>query len=107
MKLNLDNQCLQFIDDNIHLTVPWYIMASYAYYEEDDPILTDSFFDRLAKKILNNWDEIDHRHKEYLNKDMLEAGSYFGEYPPMVSGAVSHIRDIYKDEQEFGLSALT
>lgn len=106
--MNLDKQCLQFIDKNPNMLVPWYIMASYAYYEQDDPILTDSFFDRLAKKILDNWDNIDHRHKEYLNKDTLEAGSYSGKYPPMVEGALNHVRDIYKDEEiEFGLNALT
>jgi len=94
--LNLDKVCLQFIDKNNNMLIPWYIMASYAYYEEDSPILTDALFDRLAKKILNNWDDIDHQHKNYLNEDMLRAGTYSGEYPTRVSGAVSHLRDIYE-----------
>ena len=36
---NLDHQCLDVIDSNINMTVPWYLMAAYAYYVEDDPIL--------------------------------------------------------------------
>jgi NAD-dependent DNA ligase len=93
--MNLDNECLQFVSDNPNLLVPWYIMASYAYYVQDDPIITDALFDRMAKKILKAWDEIDHRHKEYLNEDMLQGGTYVGDYPPMVEGGVNHLRDIY------------
>lgn len=74
------------------MSVPYYLMASYAYYKEDNPILTDDFFDRLAKKILNNWDNIEHYHKHLLDKDSLEAGSYLGEYPSIVEGALTSMR---------------
>ena len=74
------------------MAVPFYLMASYAYYKEDDPILTDDFFDRLAKKILNNWDDINHYHKHLLDKEVLEAGSYLGEYPSIVQGALTSMR---------------
>ena len=47
-----DKECGDVIDDNLNMTVPWYLMAAYAYYEEDRPILSDSYFDRLAKKML-------------------------------------------------------
>lgn len=83
-----DKDCLDITGDNINMTVPWYIMAAYAYYEEDSPILEDQTFDRLAKKILENWDDIEHMHKERLTKDMLEAGTYLGEYPTRVKSAV-------------------
>lgn len=94
-KRDIEKACLDICDSNINMTVPWYIMASYAYYVEDNPILKDGMFDRLAKKILNNWDNIEHFHKHHLNKDMLEAGTYLGEYPSRVPDAVNQLRDAY------------
>jgi hypothetical protein len=49
-------------------------------------------FDRLAKKLLKVFDDVEHVHKELLTKDMLEAGTYLGEYPSLVQGAVRDIR---------------
>ena len=95
-KKGIEKACIEICDDSINMNVPWYIMAAYAYYVDDDPILEDSTFDRLAKKILKEWDEITHRHKEYLNKDMLEAGTYIGEYPPQIEGALKSVRESYK-----------
>ena len=67
-----------------------------AYYEQDDPILEDSEFDKLARKILKDWDNIDHRHKDYLTKDMLKAGTYTGKYPPQIEGALQSVRETYR-----------
>jgi hypothetical protein len=94
----LDDECLILIDGNPNLLVPWYLLASYAYYQQDDPILTDSFFDRMAKKLLKDWDTIEHVHKGYLNQDMLEAGTYSGDYPPQVEGGLNQLRDVYKNQ---------
>ena len=69
-----------------------YLMCAYAYYVEDEPILEDVMFDRLAKKLLKVFDDVEHVHKELLTKDMLEAGTYLGEYPSLVQGAVRDIR---------------
>ena len=65
-------------------------MCAYAYYELDKPLISDTEFDLLAKDILNNWDNIEQMHKYLLTKDMLEAGTYLGEYPNMVKGAVGN-----------------
>jgi len=80
------------VDDNINMAIPWYLMASYAYYEEDDPILEDNTFDRLARKILEFWDIIDHYHKDVLNEDMLRAGTFSGEYPTRIKYALQSLR---------------
>ena len=87
-----DKQCLDHVDDNLNLTVPWYLMAAYAYYVEDRPILSDSQKKRGTKKMLEYWDIIDHFHKDHLNKEMLEAGTYLGEYPTRVKFAVQALR---------------
>tara|TARA_Y100001937_G_scaffold34545_1_gene49324 strand:+ start:1257 stop:1502 length:246 start_codon:yes stop_codon:yes gene_type:complete len=71
-----------------------YLMCAYAYYELDKPLIEDFEFDALAKDILNNWDNVQHMHKHLLTKDMLVAGTYLGEYPNMVKGAVgNYIRE--------------
>ena len=67
-----------------------YLMCAYAYYEWDKPLISDTEFDMLAKEILDNWDNIEHMHKYLLTKDMLVAGTYLGEYPNMVKGAVGN-----------------
>ena len=83
------------ITANPNLCVPLYLMASYAYYVEDNPIFSDDFFDRLGRKLLKKWGEIDHYHKSYLNADMLAAGTFLGDYPSIVSGAVADWNSTY------------
>ena len=88
----MEKMFMDTIDKNSNMLIPWYLMAAYAYYVEDEPILEDVMFDRLAKKLLKLFDEVEHVHKELLTKDMLEAGTYLGEYPSLVQGAVRDIR---------------
>ena len=54
---------------SINRLVPIYLMSSYLYYELDKNDLTDSQFDYLCKKILDNWDNINHMHKHLIDKD--------------------------------------
>jgi hypothetical protein len=80
-------------DKNDNMLVPWYLMAAYAYYVEDDPILEDVTFDKMANKLKDHWSEVEHMHKHLISLDMLNAGTYIGEYPNMVKGAVQDIRN--------------
>ena len=80
------------ISKNENMTIPYYLMASYAYYKEDDPILSDGVYDELAKRILDNWIFITHYHKDLIKLDDLSAGSYLGEYPSIVIGALENLR---------------
>lgn len=95
-KMGIEKAYREICDDSINMTVPWYLMASYAYYVQDDPILEDHVYDTLAKRILAEWDNIDHHHKNLLNKDMLEAGTFMGDYPPQIKGAVGSVREAYR-----------
>ena len=74
--------------------VPWYLMASFAYYKQDDPILSDAFFDNMAKTMSENWDTIEHWHKEYINPDDLKAGSFLGEYPSRVEDGLESLKKV-------------
>ena len=87
-----DQYAAEIFAKNINLMVPWYLMAAYAYYEQDAPILSDSFFDDLAKTLLVVWNDVQHRHKKYITVDMLNAGTYIGKYPGIVEGAVEQLR---------------
>lgn len=71
-----------------------YLMCAYAYYVEDRPLITDAEFDELSRYILANYDEIEHHHKYLVTKGDLEAGTYLGEYPERVKGAVRHYRGV-------------
>jgi hypothetical protein len=88
----LNNYFHKQVNTNINLTVPLYLIAAYAYYIEDDPLITDDCFDWLAKLLKEHWEELTHRHKKYLTLDDLNAGTYLGEYPSIVKGAVSDLR---------------
>ena len=92
----IDKMCSDSTESNINMTVPWYLMASYAYYVQDDPIISDRLFDLMGKRMLENWDKIEHFHKSYIKKDYLEAGTFLGEYPSRVEGGVKVIRDLAK-----------
>jgi hypothetical protein len=96
----LDDHAAQLFAKNINMMVPWYLMAAYAYYKQDDPILSDTFFDSMAKTMLTVWDDIEHYHKHLITVDDLEAGSYLGEYPSIVESALSDIRPKNKSKKK-------
>lgn len=81
------------VTSNPNMLVPLYLMMCYAYYVEDNPIVSDGFFDKFAKKLLKEYDGITHHHKYLIDKDDLEAGSFLGSYPLIVEGALSHFRN--------------
>jgi len=81
--------------ENKNLTVPWYIMAAYAYYVQDNPLLTDYAFDNLAKTMIKHWPEITHRHKYFITLDELRAGTLLRrDFPSIIPGAVEKVRQI-------------
>ena len=93
-KKNWDQDAALLFMENLNMMVPYYLMASYAYYKQDDPILSDAFFDNMGKTMLERWDDIAHFHKEYINKGDLEAGTFLGEYPTRVEGALRSLRNV-------------
>lgn len=81
---------------NINLVVPWLLMASYAYYIEDDPILSDGMYDQLSKTMAASYDAIEHHHKVLIARPdgavvHLHALPEF-EYPLRVVGGLNYLR---------------
>ena len=91
----LDDHAAKIFAKNINMMVPWYLMASYAYYNQDDAIFSDGFFDEMGKTMLACWDDIEHFHKEHITVDDLQAGTFLGEYPTRVEGALQSLREAY------------
>ena len=93
-KRNWDQHAALLFMENLNMMVPYYLMASYAYYKQDDPIFSDAFFDNMGKTMLERWEDIADFHKEYINKGDLEAGTYLGKYPTRVEGALRSLRNV-------------
>jgi hypothetical protein len=75
---------------NPNMLVPWYLMAAYAYYVLDAPILTDALFDDICVRLDSEWDEIEHRDKGWVDRDDLAAGTRLSTaYPSLAMGAAS------------------
>ena len=91
----LDSMIKEKIKENVNMTVPLYLMMSYAYYKQDNPIAEDGTFDSIAKLLLENYDTIEHHHKELISKDSLKAGTYLGVYPTIVKDTVEMVRKQY------------
>lgn len=88
----IDHIARKKIDENINMSVPYYLMASMAYYKEDNPILTDTYFDELGKMMFDRWDEIERFHKHLISKEDLSAGTYLGEYNERIKGGLKSLR---------------
>jgi hypothetical protein len=89
--MKYEKYAADIISNNSNMMIPWYIMAAYAYYINDDPIITDKMFDQLSMDIVVNWNFISHSHKKFLSIDMLKAGTYLGDYPLIVEGAINEL----------------
>jgi hypothetical protein len=70
------------------LAIPAYLVASYAYYVMDDPVMADEDYDQLCKKLDTWWFMIDHPHKKHVDREAVRAGTGYGiDYPERVVGA--------------------
>ena len=79
-----------------------YLMSSYLYYN-DHPVLpySDSQFDGLCKRLLDEWDTFSHQHKHLCTEDDLRAGTgYAIKFPNIVKGAALSWVDSFKKENK-------
>jgi len=70
------------------MLVPYYLMYSYLYYEKNETIVSDDVYDKLCKKLYDEWDNVKHFHKYLIDKETLTAGTGFSlKYPLRVQEA--------------------
>ena len=90
--------------------VPWYVLASYAYYHLDQPVISDMAFDRLARRLLIDWKQTEHQHKHLISEDALRAGTMLlseDEYPSVAKDAAKALlRDLMGQGDACGMSPL-
>jgi NAD-dependent DNA ligase len=70
-------------------------MFSYAYYKENESLITDSEYDQICRDLITNWNDITHWHKPLLDLESLKAGTgYDIKYPNrVVTAALSLIKE--------------
>lgn len=94
-RVNPEALCQEAIERSVNLTVPWYLMTSFLYYQKDESLISDGLYDSLCKLMLDNWDSIEHPHKHLINRDALVAGSGFDipedAYPEITKGAAMRL----------------
>jgi hypothetical protein len=85
--MNLDKKAQEFIAVKPNLMIPWFLMASYLYYHENESMFSDEYYDALSKELLLKWDQVEHIHKYLIEVDDLMAGSMYRlkklDYPSM------------------------
>lgn len=81
---NYDELSRREFKKNKNSVVGYLLVASYIYYYRPHmaPILSDSVYDKMAKWLYSNFDEVEHKYKHLINRDDLKAGSLFaiGDY---------------------------
>jgi hypothetical protein len=97
--MNLDKKAQEFIAEKPNLMVPWFLMASYLYYHENESMFSDEYYDALSKQLLLQWDQVEHAHKHLIEVDDLMAGSMYRlkelDYPSMCrAGALFLMREL-------------
>ena len=79
--------------------VPIYLMSSYLYYEQDKSILSDVDYDSVCLRLIQEWDDIEHVHKNLLDLDSLQAGTgYDVEYTQMIEMAALQWYDLWLEK---------
>lgn len=99
----LDHLCQRAIEKSgPNMMIPWFLMASYLYYKHHKSLLSDQFYDGLAKSMLDQWPILKHQHKALIKEPDLVCGSMFHltdrEYPNLVKGAAKALV-----EEEWGV----
>ena len=94
----MDKYVLELVREKVRLAAPWYIMCAYAYYKQDDPIVSDETFDKLAIILTKAWDQIDHPNKGWITLDMVKAGTFLGDYPEWIESNLEIVRKEHEQD---------
>jgi len=92
----LEKVVTEYVDIDTNHCVPLFILASYARDVEDDPIVSDGYYERLERKVLTFWDSLEHEHKEKLAVDSANANVSVVEFPSGVQACLDEIKEAYK-----------
>ena len=87
---------------NTNQLVPYYLMSSFLYYSAHPQWvspLNDIEYDNLCKRLLDEWDSIEHPHKYLIDFESLSSGTGYylkqDDYPSIVIGAAINWAESY------------
>ena len=77
-----------------HRDLQRFLMAAYLYYVQMESMMSDEDFDKLSKKLLDNYEDWqDHQHAYLVSKEDLQAGTLFtkkdSDYPEIIKQAAT------------------
>jgi NAD-dependent DNA ligase len=77
------DRALRMADLSFNMLVPYYLMASYLYYELDVSLFPDEEYDKVCLHLDLFWDGIEHQHKHLIDRGALSAttGYTIKDYP--------------------------
>ena len=85
------------INSSPNLLVVWYLLASYAYYKRDKPIISDGLYDTICFLLMEELDaiNIDHPHAYLCDPVALQAGTayHIKDYPSIVVSTAERFID--------------
>lgn len=94
-----DQVVLEIVDKYPSAAFVWYLQSAYAYHVLGRPIITDSVFDELEKKVLFDWNKITSPFKKHVKFEEVRAGSSFIDFttlPKVVrTAAEGQVRNVY------------
>lgn len=95
VELPIDGQCQAVLDNAPNGIVPWILMAAYTYHIHNVSMISDGMFDHMCKKLLADWDKVEHRHKHLITQEDLRAGSLYRlkavDYPSVTRCAAENL----------------
>ena len=94
-KDNLSYACLQIVDDDMNLIIPWYIMSMYAKDELGETLLDEKVLDKLRNRMLQYWDKIEHRYKSFISLEDVREGNKLEDYPTYTFSSVKVLWESY------------
>lgn len=91
-EIKRDIACMGMIETiPTDLLVPHYLIHSYLYYELDHSVISDHDYDRLARRIDDEWDSVTHRHRCSIEREQLRTTGCGISYPLRAVGAAKMI----------------
>ena len=82
-----DREAMDAIGRSRNMLIPWYLIAAYAYYVLDTPVLADATFDEICRMLDDEWDDLEHMHKAWVSRGDLSAGTRMSAAYPSLAKA--------------------
>tara|TARA_Y100000996_G_C22244191_1_gene529007 strand:+ start:209 stop:475 length:267 start_codon:yes stop_codon:yes gene_type:complete len=84
-------------EENENMLIPYYLMLSYLYYEQNVSLIDDAEFDKLCKTLLEKLDNLNHMHKHLVSKESLTAGTgYDIKYTNLIKDSAIKLKEVWK-----------